>query len=186
LVCRRLILRTGKPNLPSRCALSSVPCWEFNISRPSLNNSSRKAYCSASIAGLRRSFAPERRLLIWLSCLLWVLLGICPASKGLGELLPTELLYGFQLVLHAEFVAAADSMPLDHFLADLQSVGDGRAPNQLNTILVPLTLFLRDCQRTSFMLASSWFPQDAAKLALVLSYSGPFTVRKLSLRMFCL
>jgi transposase InsO family protein len=113
----------------------------------------------------------------WYHHLPWVLLAIRTASRDEESPSPAELLYGAQLVVPGQFVAASeDPPPSDGFLQQLRSFVDASAPLPVLHNR-PSTATARDSIPTALLHARHVFvSRDAAKLPLAPAYDGPYLV----------
>jgi hypothetical protein len=113
----------------------------------------------------------------WYNHLPWVLLAIRTASRDEESPSPAELLYGAQLVVPGQFVAASeDPPPSDSFLQQLRSFVDASAPPPILHIC-PSTATGKDLIPTALLHARHVFVRrDSAKPPLAPAYDGPYLV----------
>jgi hypothetical protein len=113
----------------------------------------------------------------WYNHLPWVLLAIRTASRDEESPSPAELLYGAQLVVPGQFIAASeDPPPADSFLQQLRSFVDASAPPPILHNR-PSTATARDSIPTALLHARHLFVRrDSAKPPLAPAYDGPYLV----------
>jgi hypothetical protein len=113
----------------------------------------------------------------WYNHLPWVLLAIRTASRDKESPSPAELLYGAQLVVLGQFVAASeDPPPSNSFLKQLCSFVDASAPPPILHNR-PSTATAKDSIPTPLLHARHVFVRwDATKPPLAPAYDGPYLV----------
>jgi hypothetical protein len=113
----------------------------------------------------------------WYHHLPWVLLAVRTASRDEESPSLAELLYGAQLVVPGQFLAASEDLPpSDSFLQQLRSFVDASSPPP-NLHDRPSTATAKDSIPTALLHARHVFVRrDAAKLLLAPAYDGPYLV----------
>jgi transposase InsO family protein len=112
----------------------------------------------------------------WFFHLPWILLGIRAAVKEPAAVSPAELLYGSQLVLPGQLVAAGDSVPAEDFLSSLRSVVDDRLPlpasHRRAATASPTAKIPADLLHARMVLVR----RDGVRPPLAPAYDGPYEV----------
>jgi hypothetical protein len=139
---------------------------------PQANGAIERFHCRLKDALQARGAAAN-----WYNHLPWVLLAIRTASHDEESPSPAELLYGAQLVVPGQFIAASeDPPPSDSFLQQLRSFVDASAPPPILHNR-PSTATAKDSIPTALLHARHVFVRrDSAKPPVAPAYDGPYLV----------
>jgi hypothetical protein len=112
----------------------------------------------------------------WYHHLPWVFLSLRASARDDSSPSLAELLYGSQLTLPGQLVAATDPLPATEFLETLRSTVDGRLPSptrhNLPSTASPTAQLPPDLLRARMVFVR----RDESKPPLAAAYSGPYAV----------